>query len=332
MHRKNHRGALRLGALAGAALLLVAFAVGVPPKPASASEAVFAVIDGETVTESQFKFFLIQLARSKFYHRVPDGGLEAVTAEATEALIQQRLLAHEATRRGLRGDIEAVERQLARQEARYKDTEAWAQIQENLPGLRAALLERSKISALEEQVRQGDDPVDEELKAFYKSNIDLFTEPARAKLQVILIGVPPWENAGAWDKARQTAGSLAAEIIAGASFAEKARAHSTHVSAEQGGKLGFVHSGMLSAPAQEAVDRLSQGEVSTPVRVLEGYTLFRLEDRSRPQIRDFADVRDRVTKLYQREQSDARWNEFLADLRSSAKIVMPADGGKAQTE
>ena len=41
---------------------------------------------------------------------------------------------------------------------------------------------------------------------------------------------------------------------------------------------------------------------------------------------------DRVTKLYQREQSDARWNEFLADLRSSAKIVMPADGGKAQTE
>ncbi len=332
MDRKKRRGALRLGAIGRAALLLMTLAAALPPGPADASESVFAVIDGETVSESQFQTFLLQFARSKFYHRVPEGGLEAVKSEAAEALILQRLLVHEAARRGLEEDPEAVNRQMARLEERYKGTEAWEQIQADEAQLRTALIERSKVSALEDAVRQVKDPGDEALTVFYRDNIERFTEPSRANLKVILIGVPPWETAATWEKARQTAETVAADIIAGASFEEKAREISTHASAAQGGDLGFIHSGMLSASAQEAVDRLHEGELSPPVKVLEGYTLFRLEERSAPQIREFAEVRDRVLKLYQREHSETRWSGFLADLRAKADIVIPGEEGTAKVE
>jgi len=332
MHKENRRGASALRALGCAALVQLSLAFGVPPEPAAASDSIFAVIDGETVTASDFEAFLIQFARSKFYHRVPGDDFAAVKADAAEALIKQRLLAHEAERRGVKGDAAAVDRQWAGYEARYKDSETWGEIQESQKLIRGALLERSKIAALEDQIRQVGDPGDEKLIDFYQANLELFTEPARAKLRVILIGVSPWENADAWNLAQQTADRLAAEIAAGANFSETAIRNSTHFSAKEGGDIGFIHSGMLSAPAQEAVDGLSQGEVSSPTRVLEGYALFKLEERSAPRVGDYAEVKDRVFLLYQREQSERQWNEFLSELHSAAKIVMPDDGGSIRAE
>ncbi len=334
MDRKKRRGIPSLNALIGAALLLlVSISLG-PAGTAAATEqeSVFAVIDGETVSESQFQKFLVQYARNKFYHRVPEGGLDQVKAEAAEALILQRLLVQEAKRRGIAGDPEAVAATMARYEERYQGTDSWDLYREKEAELRTALLERSKVGGLEDEIRDVEDPGDVELNAFYSENLDLFTEPARSKLRVILIGVPPWENPASWQTAKQTADELAAKLAAGESFPELARQHSTHASAAEGGDLGFVHSGMLSTAAQEAVDSLALGEVSPPVRVLEGYTLFRLEDRSAPEVKDFAEVRERVLKLYQRQQSETRWQAFLEGLRSKAEVVMPAKEGPAETE
>lgn len=308
-------------------------AIALPDQGAApASDGVFAVVDGEQIGATEFRSFLLQYARSKFYHGVTQQNLVEIREEAAEALINRKLLAREADRRGVTGDREAVERTLAGYETRYKDSESWPEIRRQWPGLRRQLLEQTKVAMLEDTIRQVDDPGDAVLKAYYEQNLDLFTEPERNRLSVILIGVDPSADAPTWREALEKSENLSAELKAGADFEGLARQHSTHVSAQAGGDLGVIHNGTLSQPAQEAVDQLTVGRITPPVRVLEGYALFWLQDRLLPRVRDFADVRERILALYKREKADSQWSGFVAALREQASIVVggAADLGKRE--
>jgi hypothetical protein len=54
--------------------------------------------------------------------------------------------------------------------------------------------------------------------------------------------------------------------------------------------------------------------------VLDGVAIFRLLERQSAKLRDFPDVRVRAAELLKREQSDAAWKRFVADLRRQATI------------
>lgn len=317
----------QLAALSLAAVAIILAASGdvtaradqdVPALP----EGVFAVVDGEQISHSEFRSYIVQYARSKLYHGITEETLATIREEATEALILERLLAHEAARRGIAGNPEAVEQELAGYEARYKDSPNWPEIEKLWPELRNRLLEKTKIEFLEENIRQVDDPGDEVLRAFYQDNLELFTQPERIHLSVILLGVDPSAGPDEWQTAKQRAGELAAALKGGADFAELARQNSTHGSANEGGNLGQIHSGMLSDVAQKAVGELTVGEVTPPVRVLEGYALFKLHEELPPQVSGYDQVRERALALYRREKTDEQWARFIAALRADATIIV----------
>lgn len=310
-----------IAASVGACMILSAV-VGPSMAQAAVAEGVFAVVDGETISQDDFHIFLLQFARKRFFHKVPEESLESLRGEAAEALIVQRLLAHEAERRGLSGDPDAVAKKLEGYEEQYKDSEAWPQVQQEWPTLRKRLLEATKVETLVQEVRAVEPPADEELERFHAQRSELFTQPAAARLSVILIGVDPSGGPDEWAVAQEKAAGLLAEVSAGADFAALAREHSSHDSAAQDGDVGWVHEGQLSQPAQEAVNELTPGAVSQPVRVLEGYTLFQLIDRRAAAVSPLAEIKDRVRALYQRERSQQQWDAFLTGLKSRAEIVM----------
>jgi parvulin-like peptidyl-prolyl isomerase len=288
----------------------------------SLPDGLFAVIDGEEISDAEFKLFFSRYAQSKFYHGATQQDLDGIRKQAVEALIDQRLLAQEADRRRLIGKPDAVERRLKAYEIRYKDSEAWPQIREQWPALREKLLEQTKISVLEDTVRLVDDPGDAILNAYFQENLNLFTEPGKVRLSVILIGVDPSADKAEWDEARQKAEELSAMIASGSEFADLARQHSNHESAETGGDIGLLHDGMLSQPAQEAVDKLVANMVTPPVRVLEGHALFQLHERMHSQVHSFQEVRERALALYQREMSDRQWSSLISALRDRASVVV----------
>ncbi len=288
----------------------------------AASARPFATVDGEIISQAEFENFLPQYARSKFYHGTPESSATSLKQEAAEALVMRRLLIREAKRRGILGDSQAVERQMAAYEAKYQGSEAWAQLQPQLPKLRSGLLEASQISLLETDIRDVAEPDEDRLLDYYETHLDSFTEPVRLALAVILIGVPPSSSSEVWEAARQKAQGLFTDLQAGADFSELAKRYSDHESAAKGGDLGTIHEGMLSDPAQKAVAVLGPGQKSAPVRVLEGYTLFQLSKRLPAKVHDFEDVKKRVLALYQRETSVENWNRFVSDLRRKASVVM----------
>lgn len=309
-------------AVALTAVMLTATAATAGQQSAEPTGEIFAVVDGEAVTLADFQSFLVQFARSRSYHNVSEERLAAIEEAAAEALVWQRLLAHEAERQGLPGDPQAVSQRLDAYEQQFRGTPSWPAVERQRPLVRQRLLELTKVAMLEEQVRRVEPPGEGELVAYYRDHLPLFTEPEQLHLQVILLGVDPSAGAEAWQAGADRAAELAAELAAGAGFADLARAYSTHESTSSGGNLGFLHRGVLSDPAQEAVDRLEAGGISPPVRVLEGYVLFRLIERRLPQVSRFADVRDRVEGLYTRDRTDRQWSDFLAELRAGAEVVI----------
>ena len=163
-------------------------------------------------------------------------------------------------------------------------------------------------------------PAESALRAYYHANPALFTEPEQTRLSVILLRVDPSAPRTAWDSAADEARAIRKRIQAGADFAELARIHSNDVSASKGGDMGYLHKGMVPAAISEQLAAMKAGEVSEPIRILEGIALFRFEDRKPERRRGFDDVRERASQLWIRAEGERRWSAFLAGLRRGASV------------
>ena len=64
------------------------------------------------------------------------------------------------------------------------------------------------------------------------------------------------------------------KVVAGGSFADLAKEHSSCPSRNQGGDLGFFNRGQMVKPFEDAAYTLQVGELSKPVQTQFGYHLI----------------------------------------------------------
>jgi parvulin-like peptidyl-prolyl isomerase len=148
----------------------------------------------------------------------------------------------------------------------------------------------------------------------------LFVEPEQVKLAVILLKVEPSAPVAQWRAADEEGKRLHAKLKAGADFASLAKLHSSDRSAAQGGQMEYTHRGMLPEAVQQVVDPLKPGTYSAPVRLLEGVAILRVDGRKPAQQRAFDEVKARATELWQRDASDTRWKQLIAELRRATPV------------
>jgi parvulin-like peptidyl-prolyl isomerase len=262
--------------------------------------------------------------RQKFYHReVPEAKLDEFRREVAQTLIDRLLLQAEVRRRAMLPDADKVRAEIAQYDSRYAQSERWKQNRASLlPGLERMLGEREVLERLQATVREPapGTPTDEALQAYYDSHPALFTEPEQARLAVILLKVDPSAPSATWAAAVEEAQAIRARILAGGDFGEAARMHSSDASAQAGGDLGYLHQGMMPEPLFDKLGAMKPGDLSEPMRLLEGVALFKLVDRRAPRLRAFADVKERTAQLWRRDEGERRWAEFIAGLRAGASI------------
>ena len=194
-----------------------------------------------------------------------------------------------------------------------------------IAALREKYEEDSLLEVLEAELRTVPEPDEASVRAFFEDHPELFTEPARRRVSLILLGVPPSAAPETWAAARAEAKRILQQLADGESFAELASLHSSDHTAGSGGDMGFIHLGTLSDDAEKAIDALQINEVSEAVQVLEGMAIFKLTDLAPPEVHEYGDVRDRAARLWMRQQGDDRWSALLASLRSSSEIVVDDD-------
>lgn len=289
---------------------------------ANQEDAVFATVGDTVITRLEFEQVYQRASRQKFYHGKPsEKEQETFRRKTAEELIDRTLLLQEARRRGIEPDEAKISTTLESYRKRYANSPRWQRDGSNmLAAVESKLREDLLLEGLKTQLMQHNQPSDAELKEFYQRNLDKFTEPATQRISVILLKVDPSSPREVWENARSEVQKLIARINKGEKFSVLAKEYSADHTAQKGGDMGYLHKGMLGQAAENAIDQLSVGEVSKPVRVLEGMAIFRLEDRKKPQIRSLADVKDRATALWQREKNEAGWQALKQQLRESTDI------------
>jgi len=299
------------------ALLLLAAAAaasGVEP---------FALVGDSVISREEYEAAAAAGVRQKFYHaRPPEAELASFRREVGERLIERALLVAEAKRRGIVPERAKIDEELGQYERRYASSAHWRANREKLlPPLVEQLERRSVLEQLERAVRAVPAADEKQARAYYAAHKEQFTEPERVRLSIIVLRVDPSSPRAAWEQAREEAGRLHRRLQAGADFAELARMHSADGSAANGGDLGYVHKGMLPEVFHAAVlDKLRPGELSEPLRLLEGFALVRMEDRKPARLRGFEDVSRRAAELAQRSRAEAAWKALVSGLRGREKV------------
>lgn len=281
---------------------------------------VYAMVNGEPITTSEYNAELITLLKNRYYHgQVPQGKEEETRKELTDTMVNRILLLQDAEKRGIKPDEALVDKGIARWEARGKLN---GPNREQLIGqIRSVEGKRSQLDQLGKLVRNNvAAPTPDEVKAYYDQHLDVFTEPEKLHLSVILVSVDPSSPVSAWAEAYGEAQKIYNQLRNGADFAELAKKVSGDKSAVNGGDLGYLHRGMLPKGLDDKVDKFKVGEVVEPIKMLEGMAVFRLNDRVPADKKEFNHVKDRAKDLLIREKQDLAWKENLERLRSLAKI------------
>ena len=284
---------------------------------------VFARVGSSVILVSEYRQALRQISRNTFYHRTPpESELLAFQKDVADQIIERELLLQAAAKQGLEIDKAELEKELDkhRDRALRKDQEVDEQ-SEHWQSVRLRSQHDLLVEKLENDIRQSTaHPSEDELRSYYNANIDKFTEPGRFDLSIILLGVASSAGSEVWDAALQEAEDIVSRLRAGADFAELARTHSTDVSAEDGGKLGYVHKGMFNDSAQEMIEQLSLDEISEPFQTLDGYVVLRLNNRQDERRMEFSQIRERAQELWLREAGERQWQDYLQQLRKNSNI------------
>ena len=292
-------------------------------EPADVEDEVFARVGSSVILVSEYRQALRQLSRDTFYHRTPpESELLAFQQDVADQIIKRELLLQVIAKQGLEIDTAELEKELDKQRDRAvrKGQEVDEQ-SEHWQSVRLRSQQDLQVEKLENEFRQSiTHPSEDELRSYYNANIGKFTEPSRFDLSIILLGVASSAASEAWDAALKEAGDIVTRLRAGADFADLARIHSTDVSAEDGGKLGYVHKGMFTDPVQEMIEQLSLDEISEPFQTLDGFVVLRLNNRQNERRMEFSQIRERAQELWLREAGERHWLDYLQQLRENSNI------------
>ena len=154
---------------------------------------------------------------------------------------------------------------------------------------RDRVLSDERLARLDAQNTPNEAALDAYARNIYQANAARFERPAQTRARHILL-----PNSG--PESLQKANDLLAQLRAGASFEELAKANSTDTgSAARGGDLGFFGAGKMVRPFEDALNKLNQpGDLSDPVESQFGYHIIRLEERRDKGRQSYAEVREQL--------------------------------------
>lgn len=139
------------------------------------------------------------------------------------------------------------------------------------------------------------------------------------RVRHILVRVAEDAAPEAVEQARTKAAGLRAKLAAGSDFAALAKTESADPgSADQGGDLGFIERGSMTAAFDEAAFTLAKGTLSEPIRTPFGFHLLEVTDIKPSRVPPLAEVRDTLRQRVQRELAEERFFAAAETLRNQS--------------
>ena len=171
---------------------------------------------------------------------------------------------------------------------------------------------------------------DKEAEEFYRNQREKrFHEPKAVKLRHIL-----FRAEGADKNARAAAGQKAEKVLAdalkGKDFSSLADQNSEDPSHPAGGDLGWITSGQLLAPVEQAVFGLRKGEISKVVESPIGYHILKVDDVKAESTKTFAEVKPQIVAELKRDKGKSE--AVRAADQDREKLISGADFSRVANE
>lgn len=161
---------------------------------------------------------------------------------------------------------------------------------------------------------------DQQVRAFYDENPDLFRKPEQVKASHILIQVASDANDSKKAEALASIQAIGKRIDNGENFATLAMENSDCPSKAKGGDLGFFGREQMVKPFSDAAFALQAGQVSDVVTTSYGYHLIRVTERQPEQTMAFNDVKDAIANRLRQEQEEKKIDAYLEKLKEHVEI------------
>jgi parvulin-like peptidyl-prolyl isomerase len=291
---------------------------------------VIAVVNDEAITQSELDSILRPIYED--YKQRYSGDklfreLNEARTKLLNQLIEDRLVYQEAKEKKVEVDALKIDEQIDSFQKKFPTPVAMEKALNDqgvtLHGLRQRLEKQDMVKSLHDQeVRAKVVVSPSEIEKYFEEHPEKFTSKDRIRVRSLTIKKSDEaREKGLKDEAAlEKIHALEESIKAGADFAALAKESSQDVNAKEGGIGDWVERGAMIEAIDHVIFKLKTGETSEVLETAMGYHLFRCEEIQAGSKRGLEDVRDEIYGLIFRDKSEARFNEWLKELKSKAYI------------
>ncbi len=303
-------------------------------------------INGGLITQTDLEEAQINALRTRPVPPQTDADLQRVLQEITPDVlvnaVDQKLLVQRGREMGYSLGDEQFEEILdgIKQDNDMTDEELVVALRQEqgigLAELRVVMEEQMIVGQVQQdQVLRRVSMTDVEAREYYESNLEQYTRPATVMLREILVTVPA--EGGAFNVARDNlsrtrAESALARVRGGEPFEAVVADLSDGVSSANGGLIGPIALGDLTAAVRARIEALEVGEVADVARTPAGYQILKLESSNAAAPTPFEEVREQIVNSVFNERRLEALDRYLTTLRNEAIIEWHDDGLQALYE
>jgi peptidyl-prolyl cis-trans isomerase C len=291
------------------------------------SEKNAALVNGVAIPMEQYtKEVNIQVARvSQQGRQVTDDQLAALKKDILDSLIEREILYQQSQKVGIQVTDQTVDNQLAAIKKRFpSETEyknALSKMNLTEEEVKVQIKRGLSIKELiDQQITSKIVITDEESKAYYDKNPQMFEQPEQIKASHILIKVDAKADDAKKAEARKKIEEVQQKLKDGGDFAALAKEYSEGPSSTKGGDLGYFRRGQMVKPFEEAALAMKPNEISDVVETRFGYHLIKVYDIKPEQTLAYADVKDKITQRMKQEKVEKEAVQYVDKLKKDAKL------------
>jgi parvulin-like peptidyl-prolyl isomerase len=254
-----------------------------------------------------------------------DARINAIRREVLERLIDDQLLAQQATELKLTVSNDEIDRAIEQIKRDYGLSDAQLKDELRKQGLSMAAYrintkrEILKYRVINIAVGSKINVGDSEVQNYYDRHMKSANLQVRASQ--IFIAIPENADNATVVEREKLAKSLLDRAQKGEDFAKLAREYSEDAGTRaEGGDLGFISRDILPKPMEELVFSMNVGDVRGPVRADRGFHVIKVVDKHAKESKPFAEVQDDIRIRLRQREMERQSKIYLSDLRKKVLV------------
>ncbi len=317
-----------MNAIRPLAVLALAIVLGVSPAVARVVEKIVALVGDDIILKSEVEDRAAPLLAEIASIGNPverDARANAIRREVLERLIQDQLLAQQASELKLTVSSDEIDRAVEQIKRDYGLTDAQLKDELRKQGQTMASYRQNtkreilKYRVINIAVGSKINVGDSEVQSYYDRHLKSANVQVRASH--IFIAIPENADNATVMEREKLAKSLLSRAQKGEDFAKLAREYSEDSGTRaEGGDLGFIGRDILPKPLEELVFSMAPGDVRGPVRADRGFHVIMLVDRRTKEAKPFAEVQDEIRMRLRQREMERQTKIYLGELRKKILV------------